>query len=363
HLFMLKNGEYKEAQYLESGESLMPVYFRLSTKEDDANAIGYKMILQPKQNVWNFIHVLADNWNLQNGIYTTSSGKVRHHINFNKLNNNPDNIRRMQWKEHWQTHYNLTSEKHKTDAGYRAKLAEGRKEFWSKPENRQKYSERLSLKNKKNWQNLEYREKMKQFLSEVNKEYFAQHPEVIVEISKRATQTLTRLWKNPEYRQMKSEALKQKWKDSKYRAEQSQITKETSIKLWSNLEHRQIMSKMSKERWENNPEYRNKILVNLSEQGKKANYYRFLVVCKRAIELYGCINETNYEKAREVYNSRKGAGIIKFNVGFDKFFNNDIAELYGKLGIPAKTINHKVVSVDKLNQFVDVYDLTIDKTH
>lgn len=35
HKFMLKDGSYKEAQYLEAGDSLMPLYFKLSEKESD----------------------------------------------------------------------------------------------------------------------------------------------------------------------------------------------------------------------------------------------------------------------------------------------------------------------------------------
>ena len=52
HLFMLRNREYKEAQLLKSGDSLMPFYTRISTKKDDQ---------------WIFAHHVADEWNLING--------------------------------------------------------------------------------------------------------------------------------------------------------------------------------------------------------------------------------------------------------------------------------------------------------
>ena len=52
HLFMLRNREYKEAQLLKSGDSLMPLYTRISTKKDDQ---------------WIFAHHVADEWNLING--------------------------------------------------------------------------------------------------------------------------------------------------------------------------------------------------------------------------------------------------------------------------------------------------------
>ena len=153
HKFMLKDETYKEAKDLKSGDSLMPLYTRLSTAEDDSKAIGYEMIFQPKNNLWDFSHILADEWNIENNIYSKSAGRIRHHINFNKLNNNPDNIRRMNWKEHWQTHYNFTSEKHKNDLDYVKKLAEGRENFWSNDENRKAYSKRMKERNLKNWKN------------------------------------------------------------------------------------------------------------------------------------------------------------------------------------------------------------------
>src|SRR3989344_7074418 len=105
HKFMLKNGAYKEAQYLEPGDSLMPLYFKLSERENDVNLAGYNMVFQPNSNVWDFIHILADDLNIENNVYQKSKGRIRHHIDFNKLNNNPENIVRLGWKEHWQLHY------------------------------------------------------------------------------------------------------------------------------------------------------------------------------------------------------------------------------------------------------------------
>ena len=283
----------------------MPSYFRLSTKEDDANAVDYNMIFQPKLNSWNFVHVLSDSWNLENGIYQNSAGRIRHHINFNKLNNNPDNIRRMNWKEHWQTHYNFTSQKHKTDANYRQKLAEGRKKFWDNPENRKINSERLRERNLKNWKNEDYRKEMTITLSEVNKKYLAEHPERIEEIRKTASITMKNMWQNPEYKE---------------------------------LFHNQIVA--SNKRRE----------TNLT--GKR----KFLNICAYLKENNIILNKENYEKIRnEVFG---GKNFTCWEHGLNKYYENDKNLLLCELNQ-----NHKVVSVEKLNQFVDVYDLTIDKTH
>jgi len=305
HRFMLLNGEYKEAQYLQSGESLMPAYFRLSTKADNQNAVGYKMVFEPKSNSWKFVHILADEWNLNNNIYSNSAGRVRHHIDFNKLNNNPNNIRRMQWEDHWKLHYKLASQRHAQDEEYRKKIAQGRKTFWSNESNRKKYSERLSRRNVENWKNEDYRQKMVISLSETNTKYLRDHPEVIEEIRKTASITMKKMWANPKYKA---------------------------------LFHDKIATSNSRRE------------TNLT--GKK----KFMNICNYLKENNLQVNRENYEKIRiEVFG---GKSFTAWNHAIAKYFNDDLnlvlCEING---------NHKVVQVERLSQFVDVYDLTIDKSH
>ncbi len=305
HRFMLKDGTYKEAKDLKFGDSLMPAYFRLSTKDDDQNSVGYRMIFQPKTNEWNFIHILSDEWNLENGVYAKSTGKIRHHLNFNKLNNNPDNIRRMHWKEHWQTHYNFTSEKHKSDEEYRKKLEEGRKNFWANEENRKEYSERLRKRNLKNWKKNDYRQQMTMTLSEVNKKYLKEHPERVEEIRKTASITMKRMWAIPKYRKLFNEKI--------------------------------IASNKRRE-------------TNLT--GKK----KFITICNYLKDNCLILNEQNYEEIRKKIFGNKS--FTSWNLGVKKYYNGDSNLLLCEINQ-----NHKVVKTELLNEFVDVYDLTIDKTH
>ena len=305
HKFMLRDGNYKEAKDLISGDSLMPLYFRFSTKNDDSKAVGYKMINQPNDNSWNFVHILSDNWNIENGIYSKQIGKVRHHIDFNKLNNNPNNIRRINWKEHWQNHYNFTSEKHKVDSEYRKKLREGRERFWNNPENKRAYSRRMLERNLANWKKEDYRQQMTITLSEVNKKYLKEHPEKVEEIRKRSSITMKKLWKSPEYKKLFHD-----------------IISESNKRRESNL------------------------------TGRK----KFLKICNYLLENNFGINKENYEKARkEVFGTKSFTG---WNLGIKKYFQNSknlvLLELNG---------NHKVVRIEFLNEFEDVYDISIDKTH
>jgi len=381
HKFMLRDGNYKEAKDLKAGDSLMPLYLKLSTKKEGLNPalIDYQMAYQPRTNSWVPCHNLADAWNLKNNIYKRNSGRVRHHVDFNKLNNNPDNVRRIEWGDHWKLHAKHASEQHKNEE-YRKKMAEGRRKYWANPKNRKASSKRLSERNKKKWMNPVYRRRMSAFLSKINKEYINTHPEKKREFSERATKTLKKLWKDSGYRKKKSDSLKEKWKDPEYYKKQAERMKGLSVKIWSNPEHRERMSELSRERlknkdykndlvnaykdkWRNDPEFRNYFLHILSENGRNANYYRFLKACKKTIGLYGELNEENYEEVRTSCNSRKGAGIIKFNLALKRFFNGDITKVYDKLGTNVIKLNHKIKEIVFLKERADVYDITIDETH
>ena len=305
HKFMLRNGKYKEAKDLTSGDSLMPLYSRLSAKDDNPKVIGYKMINQLKKDSWKFVHIMADEWNLDNGIYSKPTGRVRHHIDLNKLNNNPDNIRRMHWEEHWKIHSDLVFQKHKTDFEYREKLKAGRERFWNEVRNRKDYSNRMSERNVKNWKNEDYRENMRKFLSEVNKEYLKTHPEIIEEIRIRASNTMKKMWKDPIYRKLFNERI-----------------------IASNKKRK----------------------TNLT--GKK----KFLNICSYLIENNLSINKENYERVRkEIFGTKSFTG---WYFGVQKYFQNNKNLIFLELNG-----NHKVVKIEFLNEFTDVYDLTIDKTH
>lgn len=304
HRFMLLSGSYKEAKDLLKGESLMPLYHKLSTREDRLNREGYSLIYQNKKDEWIPAHHLADNYNLTIGKYSKSVGRVRHHVDFNKLNNNPDNITRISWGGHWKIHYEHASSMHKNPE-YRKKIADGRKAFWLKLESKRAYSKRLSEKNTENWKIPAYREKMRKFLSETNKKYIQEHPERRKVFSERATRTLKRLWQNPRYRQ---------------------------------LFHDKIVAS-NKTRTTNN-----------------TGRVKFLKICKKVLSDYKFLDRKFYEQTREQLYSYGRA--TSWETGLKKYYDNDPNLILYELNK-----NHKVINVELLNEREDVYDLTIDKTH
>ncbi|MBI4029206.1 MAG: hypothetical protein HY376_02475 [Candidatus Blackburnbacteria bacterium] len=304
HLFMLKDGTYKEAQSLTKTNSLMPLYQRLSQTTDRLNREGYVLIFQNKANAWVPVHHLADNHNLTHGFYKKSAGKVRHHLDFNKLNNNPDNIRRLAWEEHWKIHYKHAALQHQ-NPDYREKIASGRNKYWSDPAMRAKQALKMSKWNLKNWQDPKYREKMRKFLSDVNIQYVKDHPELRKEFSLRAHTTLKRLWQYPEYQAFMHEKI---------------------------------------------------IKGNKNHTTNNTGKLKFLNICKEAVKQFSILNEEHYTRLRnKVY---PYGSAPHWETGLKNYFsdNPDLVrlEING---------NHKVINIEKLTARENVYDLTVDSSH
>jgi dCTP deaminase len=96
HLFMLRDGRWLAAGELIPGTSLMPLYRDLQR--------GYESVYQPINGHLYPTHRLADEWNLRHGLYADQPGTHRHHLDFDRLNNNPWNLTRMEAGEHIRMH-------------------------------------------------------------------------------------------------------------------------------------------------------------------------------------------------------------------------------------------------------------------
>ena len=126
------------------------------------------MVFDAKARKWIFTHLLADKYNLENNMYAAETGAHKHHKDFNKLNNNPDNIIRMTTETHLQLH-----RKHIKLTLHRDEAIEKCNKIKKSPEYRikisrimkEKLSGLLSERAKKQWQNPEYKNYMvKKFL-------------------------------------------------------------------------------------------------------------------------------------------------------------------------------------------------------
>ncbi len=373
HKFLLRNGTYRTAQNLRAGDSLMPSYFRLSTARDDPHAVGYHMIFQPIQAVWSWMHRLSDTFNLQHGVYPFSAGRVRHHKDINKLNNNPENIVRMGWKEHWQLHADLASWRHHNDLTYIEKLKNGREKYYADPAVKRNISKRYTAMNLKKWADPVYRARM----VGAAKKRWATGVYDKEKLSVRASQNLITLWQSPAYAKkmskLKSEEMKTRWLDPFYRAKASALWEKPGMrdfhreKLQAQRRDPQFIARiqngrarMNKKRIETDPDFMRRLAqksaVSLRKKWQDPAYKatvirsRILGYAYSLLKQQGALTPELYEKGRPNHIP----ALTKAKEYFGTFEEiRDAAPWY----------NHRVLVVENLSEREDVYDLTIDGTH
>jgi deoxycytidine triphosphate deaminase len=96
HQFLMRDGRTLAADHLRPGDSLMPLY-RHAWR-------GYEMTYQPLNGHVYPTHRMADEWNVRNGVYDDVPGTHRHHIDFDRRNNRPTNIARIEAQAHIRLH-------------------------------------------------------------------------------------------------------------------------------------------------------------------------------------------------------------------------------------------------------------------
>ncbi len=138
HLFMVRDGTYKQAKDITPTDSLMPLKKQLSKKGKRITIEGYELVYDNTEHRWIFTHLLADKWNSENNVYRPEDGSHRHHIDFDKTNNNPTNITRLPAERHLQLHREFALKTlHTDDTKEKCRRIKQTKEF------RQKMSQRM----------------------------------------------------------------------------------------------------------------------------------------------------------------------------------------------------------------------------
>lgn len=105
HEYMLRDGSYKRADELIEGQSLMPFYTRKSDKKQDC-IVGYEKVYNPNTTKYKFTHSLVAHECIRDLEHEKSIGGQfdTHHKDFNKLNNNPNNLVRLTHSDHFKLH-------------------------------------------------------------------------------------------------------------------------------------------------------------------------------------------------------------------------------------------------------------------
>ncbi len=424
HKFLLKDWTYKEAKDLTSNDSIMPGIFTLSPIRGNTELKEYLMIKDNRTEEFTFVHEIVDDYNLKTGVYTTRDGPVRHHVDFNKFNNNPENIKRLSWKEHSEIHNDHIKNLWK-DPEFRKKQAEGvRRSFQNNLEHKEKIRKIVIARNKdkdfikrnKEKRNIWYNESKRKENSERRKKYYEDHPEKRKTVSiiskkrwsdpikrqyiikrmhevmglkgprkvsnrhhyanpseakKAASKRSKDLWKDPNYFSKFVNAnynhfsamAKKAWQDKKYQKLQSTKAKE----LWKNDHFRETIitgiKRKNAERLKENPDYM-KELAKKSAVSHRKNWknesYKNNII-RNKILYY--LNRLIPYIGEENINEHT-YNYYRPNNCFPRF-DNAIKhfESMDEMIEQAKNYNHYVVEIKFIDYTEDVYDITVNEHH
>lgn len=350
HLYMLRDGSYKRADELSENDSLMPLYFKINSK-------GYEDVkLNSTAYPTKFVSVyktVADEC-LSNEIETA---KVRsgediiaiHHSDFNKLNNNPENLVPMGKDEHWKYHSNHVHESGVLD----------------------KFIQAGQLRNQriKNRETDEYefqaevmRKAIKEYNANLTEDEKAQRSERLFKQSKA-------MWANPE-----SKVHSKSWHDAAVKRgkawhtpENNEKTRQGLLRYYQGISDEEKKKKMLLAREAFIKKYKGKPHSEEHNRRKKEGmrkYYDSMTADQKALDIrnrnitkIGNIIQKIIDNGEipspETYAKYKTNGYPNYTKVFSSW--SDVTEYYN--------LNHKVKSVQKvvLEEPVPVYDLTVDK--
>ncbi len=345
HLFMLKNGTYKLALELTTTDSLMPLYRKLSQKGGKITIEGYELLFDPRDHRWIFTHLVADEYNLRNGVYTEIEGSHRHHKDFNKLNNNPTNITRLTKEEHMALHSLLASKNLR-----REDVLEKLRQLRQTPEYQDKIRQKmllmrdeLSKRAKLQWENDAY----KQYMVQKFLEFYNSNPEYQKRSLDRLTKAQQEYWSSQENR------LAQASRVAEYFHQHPELKKKLSEKAKVQWQDEQMLawrSHKTKEQW--TPEFRIKRKIAYN----KTYYESTIKVLREAYEKRKTIDKETFELFRK---EKKNANILSFDTFRERFFENNDALLTQAV----ENYNHKIKAVIPLEVRMGVYDLEVPGTH
>jgi len=214
HPFMLRDGRWQSAEALQPGASLMPLYRKLQR--------GYEMVYQPLNGHLYPTHRLADEWNLRYGVYADQADTHRHHADFDRLNNNPWNITRMNASQHIRLHN-----------------AESYGDGFDPAEH--SLSIRMAL------------------------QQLAQDPQWAEEYSSAQSDRAVRFWNDAEYAETRSRLIEQRRNPSE---QTRQAHREANIQRYQNVSERVRQSELMKTVWANSSEERH---TRQAEMARKIN--------------------------------------------------------------------------------------------
>ncbi|MDD5108367.1 MAG: DNA topoisomerase (ATP-hydrolyzing) subunit B [Candidatus Omnitrophica bacterium] len=347
HKFMLRDGSYKMAKDLIPQDSLMPLYRKYSKIGHRIIIEGYEMVFDLKSNKWIFTHLLSDRYNLNRSVYLKEHGNTVHHKDFNKLNNNPDNLVRMNKEKHFLYHTTVLEKtlhsKEVKEKSKKAHQTKAHREKVRKIMSTPKMKQMLSQRAKKQWENDEY----KNYMMQKCLEFYYSHPDY----QKKNNQILDSNQKN--YWSKEENRLKQASRVKKYfsiHPEAREYLFKKAKTEWSDT--KLLAWRKHKTQEQRTPEFRTKrtAAYNQTYLDHSLAFARMVYESHDSLSLYN--DERSILPIRD-------NNVVKFSTLLNRFFANNENNLLEAV----KNYNHKIKRIEKLTEKFDVYDIEVPNTH
>jgi DNA gyrase subunit B len=347
HKFLQRDGQYKQATDLVPGVSLMPLYRKDSSKKEKGITIdGYEMVWDPRSDSWLFTHVLADWYNRWTNVYPEAEGEHCHHMDFNKRNNNPSNIKRLSKDDHLALHREQAALTLHTEAT-KNKCRELRKSnsFRIAMSHRMRLpstSAILSKNAKAQWSDLKY----KSFMVNKWRNYYESNEEYRQRNAEQLNQAQKDYWASETNRQIQSKRVREFFINNP--GAKKELAELAKVE-WQDKELVEWRRNKTKAQW--TPEFRTSRLEAL-----KATYCRKTLAALRQFFANGKIDLDAYQNYRL---ATKDKSLIKYDNFCSKYFEGDAS----KVSEAVSNFNHKVISVELVSEKIDVYDIEVPHTH
>jgi DNA gyrase subunit B len=341
HKFMIRSGRYKEAKDLMVGESLMPLYRKLSEIAGRVTISGYEMVKNQKNQGWTFTHLLSDKWNLNYQVYDSTKSH-KHHIDFKKLNNDPINLIRLGKEEHLELHRkHIKKTLHTPEAKEKARLAHKTDAYRKKiSELSKRHGKMLSEKSKLQWQDPEY----KRYMVEKFLEFYYSDDDFRNETIQRLNYEQKKYWASEENRKKQSLRVSKHFKNN---PSLKLALSEKAKKQWDDKSLREWRASKTSKQWTD------QFRKNRKESLDETYYFKSMALLK---ELYELDKIKDYDLVR----TEKGdKSCLKYQSVIERYFEGN----EGKLLASIKCFNHRVISVKRLSKKADVYDVEVPNSH
>jgi DNA gyrase subunit B len=356
HRFMLRDGSYKPAASLTPNDSLMPLYRQLSdTKVPGITIDGYEMVWNPRSDSWLFTHLVADWHNRWQGIYQVTDGEHCHHVDFNKRNNNPTNLVRLPVDEHLALHRaHISKTLHRPEVIEKCRKIRRTEEFRANMSQRMRQPqtrEILSQQAKAQWASEDY----KTYMGEQWRDFYQSNDEYRQELHARLNKSQQDYWSDRLNRTAQSERVSNYFANHPEARESAAIT---ATKQWQDPALLEWRKEKTRSQW--TPEFRAKRQLALQQ-----TYYRKTIAALKQVQIeQGQLDVDAYQSYRL---QTKDKSLLKFDTFCDSA-SADLAVRYfaGDQVLACEAVtnyNHRVASIECLQEKVDVYDIEVPHTH